>query len=199
MCRREDANWGNTPEKAKLNADMTCMYTNACPQVAALNRSNKNGLWGKLEIMILERGVNRENDKASRISVFNGPVFREEDRVYKGVQIPMEFWKLVLWYGEDGELKATAFRLSQAKLVKKIRFEEELDFNTNVEFLPYQLSIDELEKLTRLDFSAIAKYDTYDELNDNESLRITSEEEFSKFVEEKSVLGMGPRIDSSMN
>ena len=43
MSRREDADWGNTAEQAKLYADLTCMYTNACPQVEALNQSKRKG------------------------------------------------------------------------------------------------------------------------------------------------------------
>src|SRR5205085_1760916 len=46
MSRREDANWGATAEDAKRNADLTCMYTNACPQVAKINQSGRRGLWG---------------------------------------------------------------------------------------------------------------------------------------------------------
>ena len=160
MSRREDANWGNTAEEAKRNADLTCMHTNACPQVAALNQSKKEGLWGKLEKLVLEDGATQEKAKTRKISVFNGPVFKETDPVFKGIQVPLDFYKIILWLTEDKNLKATAFRLSQEDLIGDIDFEE-LDFDKNIEFKEYQCSIKSLETETGLDFSAIIKYDTY--------------------------------------
>ena len=40
MSRREDAEWGSPISFAEKAANMTCAYTNACPQVAELNRYN---------------------------------------------------------------------------------------------------------------------------------------------------------------
>ncbi len=46
---------------AEKAANMTCSYTNACPQVPALNRDRfgYHGEWGKLEGRILEEGVKK--------------------------------------------------------------------------------------------------------------------------------------------
>jgi endonuclease G len=123
----------------------------------------------------------KETGKESKISVFNGPIFKESDSVYKGIQIPMDFWKIILWYNDDKELKATAFKLSQKTLVDDIDFEA-IDIDLNLEFKQYQCSIKSLEKETDIDFSDIAKYDTYDNTNPNESLEITSEDELEKLI-----------------
>lgn len=161
MSRREDANWGATAEEAKRNADLTCMYTNACPQVAAINQSSKKGLWGILEKVVLEKGAAVEEGKTARISVFNGPIFREDDRVFRGVQVPVDFFKIVLWLTDDGDLKATAFKLSQQSLVDDIDWEQ-LDLDQNVQFKEYMCSIEELQKDTGIDFSAVIPFDTFE-------------------------------------
>ena len=160
MSRREDANWGETPEDAKRNADLTCMHTNACPQVPAINRSNKKGLWGSLEKVILEKGATREEGKIGKISVFSGPIFKESDPVYKGVQIPMEFYKIVLWLNDAKELQATGFKLSQRELIGDIDFED-IGINRNIVFKPYQCSIQSLQMMCSIDFSDLFDYDTF--------------------------------------
>ena len=152
MSRREDANWGATPEDAKRNADLTCMYTNACPQVAKINQSGKKGLWGILEKVVLESGAIMEKRKTAKITVFNGPLFKEGDPVFRGIQVPMDFYKIVLWLTDDGNLRATAFKLSQIELVSDIDFEQ-LDLDQNTEFKEFQCSIKSLQKETKIDFS----------------------------------------------
>ena len=47
-----------------------------------------------------------------RVSLFGGPVFRDDDREFRGVKIPREFYK-VLAYVENGNLRAKAFSLTQ--------------------------------------------------------------------------------------
>lgn len=182
MSRREDANWGTTAEDARLFADLTCMYTNACPQINTLNQSKRGGLWGKLETVVLETGAIQERGKTAKISVFNGPIFNDEkDPVFKGIQVPMEFYKIILWFNDKKELKATAFRLSQTELVDDIDFEA-IDIDANIEFKEYQCSIKSLERDTRLDFSHILKFDTYNKANKRESTAIGSEDELKTFI-----------------
>ncbi len=187
LSRREDANWGDTAELAKEYADLTCVHTNACPQVPALNRSNRSGLWGKLESVILEKGVEKESGKSSKLTVFNGPIFASGDPVFKGIQIPLEFWKIILWFDKTGNLKATAFKLSQGNLVADIDFEK-LDFDANPDYKIFQCSIESLEMLTKLELSYLAKFDTFQPTDANESLTVISEESFNEsFTSESSV------------
>jgi len=183
MSRREDADCGDTEALAKKHADMTCVYTNACPQVPKLNRSNKSGLWGKLEMVVLEKGVESESGGTSKISVFNGPIFADTDRFFRGIQIPMAFWKIILWFNKHSELRATAFKLSQADLVADINFEK-LDFDTNAEFRSFQCSIKTIEDLTGLDLSKIENLDTFTGVNPNESLEISTEESLRSMIDQ---------------
>jgi len=180
MSRREDANWGATAEEAKRNADLTCMYTNACPQVAKLNQSSKKGLWGILEKVVLESGAEQENGSTGKISVFNGPIFKEDDPVFRGIQVPMDFYKIVLWITNARTLKATAFKLSQTKLVSDIDFEQ-LDIDQNTEFKEYQCSIEWLHENTKMDFSGLFAYDTF-EGSKNDSMEIKSAFEITTHI-----------------
>ena len=86
--------------KAKLAADLTCSYANAVPQVPALNRARfgYHGKWGTLEIELLEEGVELEAGKAGRICVFNGPLFSDDDPDFKGIQVALDFYKVVVWF-----------------------------------------------------------------------------------------------------
>jgi endonuclease G len=161
MSRREDANWGSTQEEAKRNADLTCMYTNACPQVPKINQPGRKGLWGILEQVVLEKGAEIEKGKTAKISVFNGPIFKDADPVFRGIQVPMNFYKIVLWLTDNGYLKATAFKLSQVKLVDDIDFEQ-LDIDQNTQFKAFQCSIKSLHEQTRMDFSGLFQFDTFD-------------------------------------
>lgn len=160
MSRREDAKWGNTAAQAEAAAQRTCMYTNACPQVPDLNRAvyGYHGLWGELEQIVLEQGVEAEQGNASKICVYNGPIFVDTDPTYKGVQVPMRFFKLIVWLNAQNETKATAFVLSQEDLVGGIQFEE-LQFDK--EFTEHQVSISYLENLTSLTFIGVRDFDTW--------------------------------------
>ncbi len=173
MSRREDANWGGTPEDAKRNADLTCMYTNACPQVAKINQSGRKGLWGILEKVVLESGAIVEKGKTAKITVFNGPIFKADDPVFRGIQVPMDFYKIVLWLTDHGDLKATAFKLSQVELVNDIDFEQ-LDLDQNTEFKEFQCSIMSLQKETKIDFSDIVQFDTFEGI-EGEEVALNSE------------------------
>lgn len=161
LSRREDANWGESPETAKRNADLTCVYTNACPQVPELNRSNRGGLWGKLEKIILEKGAEKESGIYAKINVFSGPIHSDTDPEYKGSRIPLNYYKIICWISDKNKLKVTAFILSQKNNLSKIRLEEALDIDKDVEFSQYQISLKELQKLTKINFSHLFKLDTF--------------------------------------
>jgi endonuclease G len=175
MSRFEDANWDNSEEAALRNGIYTCFYTNACPQVVGLNRAG--GLWGKLEKTLLEKGIKRERDaKEARMTVFNGPIFNDEkDRIFKGVKIPMEFYKVIVWLNDARQPRATAFKLSQETLVDDIKFDESmrldaeaLDIDRDVVFKNYQCSLKHLSKLTRIDFKDLEPFDTFVANEDDE-------------------------------
>jgi len=153
LARREDAEWGYSMGAAKLAADMTCSYANAAPQVPALNRAifGYHGLWGTLEGKLLEAGVENESGKSARVCVFSGPLFDDDDPVFKGVQVALSFYKVVVWYDAGGALRTTCFRLSQEQLVGEIEFEA-LHFDDV--FKTYQCPLTDIEKVTGLTFSS---------------------------------------------
>jgi len=161
MSRREDANYGATPEEAKRNADLTCVFTNACPQVPKLNRSSYSGLWGKLEKAVLEKGAVKEDGSTGRISVFSGPIFKSDDPIFRAVQVPVNYYKVIVWLSDNQQLNVTAFMLSQATLFGDINFEA-LDLDKNIAFKEYQVSLPELQRLTQIEFSPLFEFDTFE-------------------------------------
>ncbi|MCJ1680157.1 DNA/RNA non-specific endonuclease [Streptomyces sp. APSN-46.1] len=140
IARRADLLWGTMPEADRANTD-SFFYTNITPQMDDFNQSAKAGVWGELENALYE-DVQVEGLK---ISVFGGPVFHEDDRVFRNVQIPREFWK-VLVYSEKGTLKCKAFLLTQNLVLAEIL---ELD-----EFRVFQVKLGEVQKRTNLKFPA---------------------------------------------
>ncbi len=160
MSRREDAKWDDTPQDAERDAQLTCMYTNACPQVPAINRAifGFHGLWGQLEQIVLEEGVEKEQGKTTKICVYNGPIFVNTDPTFKGVQTPLRFYKIIVWINGAGDTKTTAFVLSQEDLVGGIQFEE-LQFDQK--FKEHQASVAYIENLTSLTFDKIRAFDTF--------------------------------------
>lgn len=107
LARRADLTWGTAAEAARANTD-SFFFTNIAPQVDAFNQASRYGVWGRLEDALYEAvTVDR-----LRISVFGGPVLRDDDLVYRGVLVPREFWKVIAWE-QAGALTARAFLLTQ--------------------------------------------------------------------------------------
>lgn len=184
MSRFEDANWDNTEELAKRNGIYTCFYTNASPQVMALNRGG--GLWGQLEKQVLEKGIKKEAGKLARMSVFNGPIFNDEiDRPYLGVTVPMQFFKIICWLNDEGKLKVTAFKLSQEMLVDHIQFDEliriddmeALDIDKVTKFRKFQCTVKSLSTLAKIDFDHLEKFDTFKPTINPDETEISSGDE----------------------
>ncbi len=104
------------------------------------NQSSQDGLWGRLENALFE-DVDVDD---LRVSVFGGPVFHDDDRMYRGTALPREYWKLVA-FTENGVLRARAFLLTQN--LDQLRALLDLD-----EFRVYQITLAELEERTKLKF-----------------------------------------------
>ena len=106
LVRRASAVWGDTrAEAAQANED-TFHYTNAAPQAAKFNQGMD--LWLGLESYLLEHAA----DYGQRLVVFTGPIFGENDPVYRGVDIPLLFFKVAVFL-QDGELAATGYVVDQ--------------------------------------------------------------------------------------
>lgn len=156
LTRRADAAWGATKAEAKLANDDTFHFTNCSPQHEVFNqptKANQQGLllWGNIEEHIAEQA---RSDK-KKLSIFNGPVFRSNDPVHRGLRVPREFWKIVVFEKEGAEPSALAFLLSQSSLVKDLPQEE---FEVGP-YVPYQVRVAEIEHKTRLNFGELRTLD----------------------------------------
>lgn len=140
LVRREDPNWGQLAAQAN---DDTFHFTNCSPQHSKLNQKT----WLDLENHILSTA----RDRKIKVTVFTGPVFREEDLVYRGTAIPAEFWKVVVTVHE-GKLAAAAYLQSQRNLLGTLEF-------AYGKYKTYAVPVAMIERLTRLDFGPLRTAD----------------------------------------
>ena len=148
---------GSDAEQA--NAD-TFHFTNCTPQMAGFNQQT----WLGLEDYLLEHA----RADRQRISIFTGPVFRDGDRRYRGVQIPEAYWKVVAFMGDDGRPSATAYMIEQADDL------DELGFMFG-QYKTFQRSVARIGTLTQLDFSELASFDGFSNEEQETGTRIEAE------------------------
>lgn len=142
LVRRLDPVWGDDANDA--NED-TFHFTNCSPQHKNLNQKT----WLNLEDYV---GKNAKKF-GLKVSVFTGPVFRSDDRVYRGqYRIPAEFWKLVVMVKDDGNLSATAYIQTQKNLIDNLEF-------AYGAYKTYQVPVATIEELTGLDFGNLCSSD----------------------------------------
>ncbi|MFC4506110.1 MULTISPECIES: DNA/RNA non-specific endonuclease [Streptomyces] len=141
IARRADLLWGSLSEAEKANSD-SFFYTNITPQMDDFNQSSKNGVWGQLEDAVF---ADVDVDDL-RVSMFGGPVFQDNDRAFRGVRLPREFWKIII-FTEQGELRAKAFLLTQ-----NLNQLEALELD---EFRVFQVTLGEIEDRTQLRFPVV--------------------------------------------
>lgn len=109
LVRRRDPVWGSAEVAARANAD-TFRYPNAAPQASGFNQSKQ--LWLGLEDHVLEHA----RAHRQRLSVFTAPVLGDGDPPYRGIRVPLRFWKIAAW-GSEGGLAAVGFVVDQSPLV----------------------------------------------------------------------------------
>lgn len=109
LVRRRDPVWGTPEVAARANAD-TFRYPNAAPQASGFNQSKE--LWLGLEDHVLEHARTHR----LRLSVFTAPVLETGDPPYRGIRVPLRFWKIAAW-NTGTELAAIGFVVDQAPLV----------------------------------------------------------------------------------
>ncbi|HYJ84270.1 MAG TPA: DNA/RNA non-specific endonuclease [Allosphingosinicella sp.] len=147
IARRADLVWGEVAEAKQANADSS-YYTNIAPQHERYNQSSRKGLWGNLENLILEQ----VDVQDIRLSVFAGPLFSDDDLLYRGIRLPREYWKLVAYVvGQD--LRLAAFVLSQEPLLSDL---EAIDLDP---FKLFQVRVADLKARAGIDFGAIEGVD----------------------------------------
>ena len=106
LVRRRDPVWGTAEQAALANAD-TFHYTNAAPQAAVFNQDEE--LWLGLEDYLLDNAATGSR----RLVVLTGPVLAADDPPYRGVAIPLRFFKVAAFL-DAGALAATGYVLDQS-------------------------------------------------------------------------------------
>jgi endonuclease G len=140
LARRADLLWGPMAVAQKANVD-SFFFTNITPQMDDFNQSMRQGLWGRLEDAVLS-DVDVDD---LRVSVYGGPVFRSDDRVFRGVALPREYWKVIA-FTSAGTLTARAFVLTQ-----NLNQLESLELD---EFRVFQVRLGEVEERCGFTFPA---------------------------------------------
>lgn len=110
LVRRRDPGWGE-PSEARAAMEATFVYPNAAPQAARFNQGPE--LWLGLEDHVMSYAETTEQ----RLSVFTAPVLAEDDPPYRGIRVPLRFWKIAAW-ASSGSLAAAGFMLDQSELVE---------------------------------------------------------------------------------
>ncbi|MBV8835950.1 MAG: DNA/RNA non-specific endonuclease [Alphaproteobacteria bacterium] len=156
LTRRQDAAWGATEAAATSANNDTFHLTNCSPQHEVFNQSSKashNGvlLWGNLEMYVTAQA----KKGSKKLSIFNGPVFRDNDAPYRSIKLPKEFWKLIVYLRDNGKPGVVAFVLSQESLIRNLPAE---DFVVGP-YKPFQVKVSDLEGRTNLDFGSLEQFD----------------------------------------
>ena len=128
IVRREDTCWGATAKEAEFGNSDTYHWTNCTPQSEAFNQSKLQGIWGQFEVHIQKEVKAMDG----RMTVFAGPVLSPGDPEHgyengATIQVPMEFWKIVMCVGEnengDQERLAYGFVFDQTEPVERLGYE----------------------------------------------------------------------------
>jgi len=107
-----------------------------------------------LQLSIEDFVLDNTRRVGERASVFTGPVFRDDDPVYRGIAIPLAFWKVVAFIHDDGRPSASAYLIEQ---------DVDLD-RVSILFGPfktYQRSVASIAAMTRLDFGDLPVRDGF--------------------------------------
>ena len=82
--------------------------------------------------------------------MFTGPVLADDDPPYRGIRIPLKFWKIAAWSTGDA-LATTGFVVDQSPLVDVDKLPRELGAPPPLgPFRTFQVPIADIAALTRL-------------------------------------------------
>lgn len=123
LVKFQDPQWGTKADIKKAASD-TMNFANCVPQHHALNR----GAWKSLEDYIVKSFTKKSGENGQKVSVFSGPLLQAGDPFYvdkvqgKPFQLPVHFWKVIVFQNRGGALSAVAFLMSQKALLLKHGF-----------------------------------------------------------------------------
>jgi endonuclease G len=161
LVRRRDPVWGTPAIASRANLD-TFTYTNAAPQAGDFNQSSE--LWLGLEDLVLEyAAVHRQ-----RLTVLTAPVLHPDDPIYRGVQLPLRFWKIAAWATRDGAaLRTSAYLLDQSPQLDDAdlgqataRAGDEGELPPLGPYRTFQVPVRDIAALTGLELAQLAEADS---------------------------------------
>jgi endonuclease G len=151
LVRRLDPAWGPTPAAAKIANDDTFHFTNCTPQHKKFNEGK--ALWAGLEDYLL----NHADQLDFKATIFTGPVLAPDDDIYRGVQLPRQFWKVAMMVrASDRRLSATGYLVSQERLIEGLESDETFDYGA---YRTFQVPVALIGTLTQLDFGVLTAAD----------------------------------------
>lgn len=165
IVKFQDPQWGKEPEIKRAATD-TMRFPNCVPQHQSLNR----GAWKSLEDYIIKKFTRKSGADGQKITVFAGPMLLESDPFYidavqgNPFQIPVHFWKVIVYKSRSNRPSAVGFLMSQKAVLLKHNFVVETRaavriprkvadfFDDFTKGEPYQVRVDFLEKTTGIKF-----------------------------------------------
>jgi endonuclease G, mitochondrial len=148
LVRRLDPVWGS--EAAIANRD-TFHFTVCAPQHLKLNRE----IWKNLEDYILKNTQSED----LKVSVFTGPVFSKKDVEYRGILLPLQFWKMAAVVKNDGELSISAYLLSHKDYLDEVVNHGLIGDTGFEEYKTFQIPLRRLQELTNLNLEYLYQFD----------------------------------------
>ena len=148
LVRRLDPVWGK--DAAIANRD-TFHFTVCAPQHLKLNRET----WKNLEDYILENTQSED----LKVSVFTGPVFSKRDVEFRGILLPLQFWKMAAVVKNNGKLSVSAYLLSHKDYLDEV-VQHGLVGDTGFEdYKTFQIPLRRLQELTKLNLEDLYDFD----------------------------------------
>jgi endonuclease G len=159
LVRRLDPAWG---PQSLAAVDDTFHFTNCTPQHHEFNAGRT--LWLGLEDYVLQNAVT----SGLKVTVLSGPVLDDADPAYRGVALPLQYWKIAAMVRTDGRHSVTAYLLSQESLLNEFRTErapgqlpESFSYGG---YRTFQVPVRRVADLTGLDLGAYVAADPLERL-----------------------------------
>ncbi|MCX4984780.1 DNA/RNA non-specific endonuclease [Streptomyces sp. NBC_00572] len=156
LVRRLDPVWGPSATALRANED-TFHFTNAAPQADVFNQGKQ--LWQGLENYLLDHAATFER----KLTVLTGPVLQDSDPPYRGIQVPMRFWKVAAFL-QDGALAAAAYVLDQSPDLSRDAERALAGATAGAPpplgpFRTYQVPVSDVAEITELEFGPLPDVD----------------------------------------
>lgn len=156
LVRRLDPVWGPAAVAAQANTD-TFHFTNAAPQADVFNQGKQ--LWQGLENYLLDHAA----DFDRKLTVLTGPVLHDSDPPYRGIQVPLRFWKVAAFL-QDGALAAAAYVLDQSPDLSRDAERALAGATAGAPpplgpFRTYQVPVSDIAEITELEFGPLPDVD----------------------------------------